>query len=209
MTKVVFFGASLVEGVGASAPNRRFSTVACGVLGWDELNLGLAGTCVTGRDADGQVLDEDSGLGRVPDVLEGQPDLVFVLHGGNDFAQGIPLGDPAQFQQGTFLWDYDTMARGLLFELAPAQVVLLTVPARRDGQTPNSAGLALADYNQVVQTVGARYGLRVLDTFADAGLDPVTDYAEDGIHPNDNGHQCLAAFIIDAVQGRPAPPATA
>ena len=205
MTKVVFFGASLVEGVGASAPERRFSTVACRVLGWEEVNLGIAGTCVTGRDHDGQVLDEDSGLGRVPDVLETQPDLVFVLHGGNDFAQGLPIGDPAQFQQGTFLWDYDTMARGLLFELQPAQIILLTLSDRRDAQTPNAAGLTLDDYNQVIQNVGARYGLRVLNTVADAGLNLATDYTDDGIHPNDAGHQCLAAFIIQAMQTRPAP----
>lgn len=207
MTKAVFFGASLVEGIGASAPDRRFSTVASRVMGWEEVNLGLAGTCVVGRDEAGQVLDENSGLGRVPDVLEVQPDLVFVLHGGNDFAQGLPLGDPARFQQGTFLWDYDTMARGLLFALPPSQIVLMTVPFRRDAQTPNSAGLTLADYNQVVQSVGARYNLRVLDTFAEAGLDLSTDYAEDGIHPNDNGHQCLAAFVIQAMQTRPAPAA--
>ncbi len=205
MTKVVFFGASLVEGVGASAPERRFSTVACRVLGWEEVNLGIAGTCVTGRDHDGQVLDEDSGLGRVPEVLETQPDLVFVLHGGNDFAQGLPIGDPAQFQQGTFLWDYDTMARGLLFELQPAQIILLTLSDRRDAQTPNAAGLTLDDYNQVIQNVGARYGLRVLNTVADAGLNLATDYTDDGIHPNDAGHQCLAAFIIQAMQTRPAP----
>ncbi len=205
MTKAVFFGASVVEGVGASVPGRRFSTMACGVMGWEEVNLGLAGTCVTGRDADGQVLDENSGLGRVPDVLEVKPDLVVVLHGGNDFAQGIPIGDPAQFQQGTFLWDYDTMARGLLFELQPAQVVLMTIPARHGAQTPNAAGLTLADYNQAVQNVGARYGLRVLDTFADAGLDPAADYTDDGVHPNDAGHQCLAAFLIQAMQSKPAP----
>jgi len=205
MTKVVFFGASLVEGVGASSPDRRFSTVACRVLGWEEVNLGIAGTCVTGRDHDGQVLDEDSGLGRVPDVLETQPNLVFVLHGGNDFAQGLPIGDPAQFQQGTFLWDYDTMARGLLFELQPAQIILLTLSDRRDAQTPNAAGLTLDDYNQVIQNVGARYGLRVLNTVADAGLNLATDYTDDGIHPNDAGHQCLAAFIIQAMQTRPAP----
>lgn len=205
MTKAVFFGASLVEGMGASAPDRRFSTVASRVMGWEEVNLGLAGTCVVGRDEAGQVLDENSGLGRVPDVLEVQPDLVFVLHGGNDFAQGLPLGDPARFQQGTFLWDYDTMARGLLFSLQPSQVILMTLTDRCDAQSPHSAGVPMAAYNQVVQTVGARYGLRVLDTFADAGLDLGTDYADDGIHPNDAGHQCLAAFLIQAMQAKPAP----
>lgn len=209
MTKAVFFGASSVEGVGASAPDKRFSTIASRIMGWDEVNLGLSGTCVTGRDAEGQVLDEDSGLGRVPDVLDAQPALVFVLHGANDFVQNVPIGDPAQFRQGTFLWDYDTMARGLLFELQPAQVVLMTVFDRQDAQSPNAAGLTLADYNAMVRTVGARYNLRVLDTFADAGLDFATDYAPDGVHPNDNGHQCLAAFIVQAMQAQPAPSVSA
>ncbi len=203
MTKVVFFGASSVEGVGASAPERRFSTVASQIMGWEEVNLGLSGTCVVGRDEAGQVLDEDSGLGRVPDVLEAKPDLVITLYGSNDFAQAKPLGDPAQFQQGTYLWDYDTLVRGLLFELQADQIVLMTAFDRRDAQAPNSAGLRLDDYNQVIRNVGARHGLRVLDTFADAGLNFATDYAEDGVHPNDAGHQCLAAFIADALQSKP------
>lgn len=205
MTKAVFFGASSVEGAGASAPGRRFSTVACGVLGWEEINLGIGGTCVVGRDADGQVLDEDSGLGRVPDVLDAAPDIVIVMHGSNDAVQAMPLGDPDRFQQGTFLWDYDTMVRGLLFELQPAQIILMTLFDRRDAQGPNAQGSMLADYCRVIRDVGARHSLRVLDTFADAGLDFNTDYAEDGVHPNDAGHQCLAAFLIQAMQTRPAP----
>lgn len=205
MTKAVFFGASSVEGTGASSPDHRFSTVASRVLGWEEVNMGIGGTCVVGRDSEGQVLDEDSGLGRVPDVLEVQPDLVIILHGSNDFAQAMPLGDPAQFQQGTFFWDYDTMVRGLLFELQAPQIILMTLFDRTDAQAPNAQGLMLDDYCQVIRTVGARHGLRVLDTFNDAGLSPATDYAEDGIHPNDNGHQCLAAFIIQAMQTRPTP----
>ena len=115
MTNCVFFGASTVEGAGASSPDKRFSTLVCRSMGWDEINMGIGGTCVVGRDDEGQVTDEDSGLGRVPDVLEAAPDRVLILHGANDFGTGQPIGDPKEFRQGTFLWDYDTMARGLLF----------------------------------------------------------------------------------------------
>ena len=65
--------------------------------------------------------DEDSGLGRVPDVLDAAPGPGLILHGGNDFAQSLPLGDVKEFRQGTFFWDYDTMLRGLLFVLHPGR----------------------------------------------------------------------------------------
>lgn len=205
MLKAVFFGASTVEGVGASAPERRFSAIVARTMGWEEINLGLGGTCVTGRDEAGQVTDEDSGLGRVPDVLAAAPDFVLVLHGANDFAQGRELGDPAQFRQGTFLWDYDTMIRGLLFELQPAQVAVCTCAYRADATTPNARGLTLSDYNQIIKNVGERYGLRVLDAYADAGMDSDNWHklSDDGVHPNDAGHQCLAAFVIQALHEKP------
>ena len=204
MTKAVFFGASSVEGAGASSPERRFSTIVCRTLGWEEVNLGLGGTTVTGRDDTGQVVALDSGIGRVPEVLEAEPDVVFILHGANDFAQSCPLGEPRLFRQGTFLWDYDTMLRGLLDGLEPDQITVSTCQYRADAETPNALGLTLADYNRIIREAGERYGLCTLDAYADSGLGPRNwaQFSADDAHLNDAGYEFLAAFFTESLRKR-------
>ena len=195
-------GASSVEGAGASSPERRFSSIVCRALGWEEVNLGLGGTTVTGRDDAGQVVALDSGIGRVPEVLEAEPDHVFILHGANDFAQSCPLGEPRLFRQGTFFWDYDTMIRGLLDGLEPEQISVSTCQYRSDAETPNAQGLTLADYNRVIREAGERYGLCTLDAYAESGIDAHNwpQFAADDAHLNDAGHQFLAAFITESIR---------
>jgi len=202
MTKAVFFGASTVEGAGASSPDRRFSTLICQTLGWEEINLGIGGTPMTGRDDKGMIVDEESGIGRVPDVLHAAPDIVVILYGANDFAGGKPLGEAGQFRQGTFLWDYDTVLRGLIENLPDAQIVLATLAYRADAETPNPLGLTLEDYNGVVRHLGDRYGLKVADAWANAGIDArnFAALSADEAHLNDDGHQRLAAFFIECLQ---------
>ncbi len=202
MTKAVFFGASTVEGAGASSPDRRFSTLICQTLGWEEINLGIGGTTMTGRDDTGMIVDEESGIGRVPDVLHAAPDIVVILYGANDFAGGKPLGEASQFRQGTFLWDYDTVLRGLIENLPDAQIVLTTLVYRADGETPNALGLVLEDYNSVIRHLADRYRLKLADAGANAGIDArnFPALSADEAHLNDDGHQRLAAFFIECLQ---------
>jgi len=202
MTKSVFFGASTVEGAGASTPEHRFSTVVCQTLGWQEINLGVGGTTMTGRDDKGMIVDEESGIGRVPDVLKAAPDIVIILYGSNDFAQSRPLGDADRFQQGTFYWDYDTVLRGLIENLPDTQIALSTLAYRADADTPNALGLTLEDYNEAVRKLSERYHLRLVDSYANAGIDRrnFAALSADDAHLNDDGHQRLAAFFIECIQ---------
>jgi lysophospholipase L1-like esterase len=172
MTKAVFYGASTVEGTGASTPEKRFTSVLCQTLGWQEINLGIGGTTMTGRDDKGMIVDEESGIGRVPDILHAAPDIVVILYGANDFAQSRPLGDPSQFRQGTFYWDYDTVIRGLIENL------------------------------QAIRQLSERYSLRLADVYANAGIDRrnFPALSADEAHLNDDGHQRLAAFFIECLQ---------
>lgn len=200
--RAVFYGASSTEGAGASSPEHRFSSVVCRALGWEEINLGIGGTCVTGRDAEGLVIDEDSGLGRVPVVLEAKPYILMILYGANDFGQAKPLGDASRFQQGTYFWDFDTMLRGLLAELQPEQIILSTAQYRADALTPNALGLTLEDYNRVVRQMADRYSLRLLDAFTDSGIDArnFDSLSADDSHLNDAGYERLAGFYIEALR---------
>ncbi len=202
MTKAVFYGASTVEGVGASKPEKRFTSLMSRTLGWEEINLGIGGTTMTGRDDSGLVVNEESGIGRVPDILNAQPDMVIILYGANDFAASCPLGDPSKFQQGTFFWDYDTVLRGLIENLPDAEVVTSTLAYRADAETPNDLGLTLEDYNQVVRHLSERYTLQLADAYTNSGIDKrnFASLSADDAHLNDDGHQRLAAFFIECIQ---------
>jgi lysophospholipase L1-like esterase len=202
MTKAVFFGSSLVAGAGAPSPERRFTTRVAGALGWEEINLGATGSTVTGRDSAGQVVDDESGIARVPDVLEAKPDVVVILYGCEDFRLSREMGDPGRFQQGTFHWDYDTILRGLLFELAPEQVVVSTMPYTKDGECPNLAGLTLKDYNAAIDSLAGRYLLRLLDPAQESMIcgDSFAALSSDAATLNDAGHERLAAYFIEALR---------
>ncbi len=201
MTKAVFFGASTIAGDGASSPVKRFSTLVSQALGWEEINLGIGGTTMTGRDDRGMVIDEESGIGRVPDILHAAPAWVVILYGANDFAAGKPLGDADQFQQGTFYWDYDTALRGLIENLPDAQILLMTLVYRADAALPNALGLTLEDYNGAIRQLADRYSLRLADAWENSGIDSrnFAALSADEAHLNDDGHQRLAAFVIECL----------
>ncbi len=202
MTKAVFFGASSVEGAGASSPEKRFSSIICRTLGWEEVNLGIGGTTMTGRGEDGLIADEESGIGRVPDILHAAPAVVLISYGANDFAQSCSLGELGKFQPGTYVSDYDTVLRGLIENLPGAKLVLATCQYRADSETPNESGLVLEDYNEGVRQLGERYGLETADAYRKSGIN-ASNFAAlsaDEAHLNDDGYQRLAAFLIECLQ---------
>ena len=202
MTKAVFFGASTIEGDGASSPEKRFSTLVCRALGWEEVNLGVGGTTMTGRGEDGLITDEESGIGRVPDVLHAKPDVVFISYGANDFVQSRPLGSLEKFAPGTYTSDYDTVLRGLIENLPGTRIILATCQYRADAETPNALGLVLDDYNNAVRQLGDRYQIETADAWKSSGIDAQNYGAlsADAGHLNDDGYQRLAGYLIECLQ---------
>ena len=202
MIKAAFFGASTVAGDGASSPEKRFTTVICRTLGWDEINLGVGGSTMVGRDDKGMIVDEESGIGRVPDILHAAPNIVVILYGANDFGQSRLLGEPDKFQQGTFLWDYDTVVRGLIENLPDTKIVLSTLVYRADADTPNAEGMTLEDYNGVIRQIAARYDLPLAEAYVGSAISKsnFAGLSADDAHLNDEGHQRLAAFFIECLQ---------
>ena len=202
MTKAVFFGASSVEGAGASSPDKRFSSVVCRTLGWEEINLGIGGTTMTGRGDDGLISDEESGIGRVPDILHAAPNVVVISYGANDFGRSCPLGEMGKFQPGTYVSDYDTVLRGLIENLPGAKLVVATCQYRADGETPNDLGLVLEDYNEGVRQLAERYELEMADAYRKSGINAgnFAALSADEAHLNDDGYQRLAAFLIECLQ---------
>ncbi|BDI32906.1 hypothetical protein CCAX7_49570 [Capsulimonas corticalis] len=188
-----------MEGAGATQPSNRFSTIVCATMGWREINLGIGGTTVVGRDEDGQLIRRDSGLGRVPDVIDANPDLAVILYGANDFGQSMELGSESERIWGTYYWDYDSMLRGILGGVPAEKIVLSTCQYRADANTPNEAEYILQDYNGVIKKLGAQYGVRVLDPYQNSTIDAhnFDKLSADPGHLNDLGYEQLAAFFIE------------
>lgn len=77
-TEVIAFGDSLVQGVGASAPEKNFVSVLSAQLGRPVVNLGVSGNTTA------------DGVQRLGELDKYQPKVVMVLLSGNDRLRQIP-----------------------------------------------------------------------------------------------------------------------
>lgn len=127
-------------------------------------------------------------------------DLIFVLGGLNDWANNITVGTISDSTIYTFYGALNTLITGLLNKY-PTQTIVLATPLHRNGDTvPNTASATLNDYRNAIISIGAKYGIVVLDLYATSGFYPdnTTNYnaiCPDGRHPNDAGHIKLANRI--------------
>src|SRR5579862_841853 len=93
MIRAAFIGSSLITGTDLPDTATRFSTVAAQILGWHEVNLGLAHARAGGTDNEGRIVSAVSGLTLAPDVLRAEPDVVIVLFGEEDYEDSILVGE--------------------------------------------------------------------------------------------------------------------
>lgn len=77
-TEIIAFGDSLVQGVGASAPEKNFVSVLSAQLGRPIVNLGVSGNTTA------------DGVQRLGEINKYQPQVVMVLLSGNDRLRQIP-----------------------------------------------------------------------------------------------------------------------
>jgi lysophospholipase L1-like esterase len=184
--RVIFFGSSTTEGSGATARERRWTSLVARRLGWTELNRGLSRSTLTnlGRKV-------PSGEERWREALAGEPaDVVFVMYGANDVLAHVPLGDPEA--PGTFRHAAATMLRGMR-ELLPHAVLVVCTP---------QPGRALTErrepYDLALAEAAATAGAIFLPAGAAFPEERLGELAADRIHLNDRGHAVLADFVAGA-----------
>ena len=159
---VLAFGDSLTRGTGAKDAE-SYPAVLAPATGLTIVNAGIPGE------------ESDAGLARLPDLLvEEQPDLVILGHGGNDLLRKRDLNlTKANLRQ--------------MIELAQASgasVVLIGVP---------KPGLFIGTH-PLYRELAEAEGIPVEDeALADILSDP--DLKSDAIHPNAAGYAELAAAI--------------
>ncbi|MCC2630222.1 MAG: arylesterase [Candidatus Paceibacter sp.] len=163
---VVAFGDSLVSGIGATEGNDLVSILSRKIRK-PIINKGVSGNTSA------------QGLARIDEVVALQPDLVFVLLGGNDALQRIS-------RQETFS-NLDTIISTL--QKNGAMVVLLGIQ-----------GGPLGDpFKSEFKTLANRYKLIYVPNVLE-GLFGHSDLMYDAVHPNDAGYRKMADRVYEAVK---------
>ncbi|EMY32222.1 G-D-S-L family lipolytic protein, partial [Arthrobacter crystallopoietes BAB-32] len=176
----VFLGDSYTEGIGASAPEQRWSTLVAGELGWEEVNLGVSGTGYHTSAGEAEYQN------RVGEVLEAEPRIVVVSGGQNDFSTyAVDPGGTVQAINGLYEALREELPRARLVAVGPS------TPGPVD-QTVRAIDAAVQD---AAEAVDATYvSLLEPDVFT------VDMVLPDQAHVDDRGHQAIADRVIAALE---------
>lgn len=197
--KVVFFGDSITQGVGASSPEKCYVSLFQAHHPEAEIvNCGISGTRFANQTdvpAD-DYLNVNRFTARV-ETLPEDADLVVVFGGTNDHGHGnAPLGKMGDTDDSTFYGAAHLLCMRLLKRYPKGEFLLLT-PFHRNGEcSPSIQGAMLADYVKAIRETAELFSIPVLDLYAVGGINPnIADqkatYMPDGIHPNDAGYERL------------------
>ncbi len=159
---ILAFGDSLTAGLGVS-PEQSYPAVLARLSGRRVVNAGVPGEVTA------------DGLARLPDVLdETRPQLLLLLHGGNDILRNL---DPVQAAGNLSAMVRQARARGI-------GVVLIGVPEKR----------LFSDSSPIYQALAEREAL-VFEGEIIAELVRSPAMKSDAVHFNASGYERLAQTL--------------
>ena len=162
---ILAFGDSLTYGTGASADS-DYPTILSKLSGHEVINVGVPGEI------------SSTGLKRLPALLEEyQPELLILIHGGNDFLRKIPK---QQTKENLEQMIDEAKQRDI-------KVVLLGVP---------SSTLFLLSSAEIYQEIAEQQNT-VIDLDTMPKILSSKELKSDTIHPNDQGYRLMAENIFN------------
>ena len=114
-------------------------------------------------------------------------DVVFVCGGTNDYGNNVP--------QATFTTALQTTIDTL--KANNTEVVACTPVYRTSKTGPNTQGLTLQDYCNIIKNVSAAKGIKCIDLYPLTNDGVFITFCPDGLHPNEVGHKIIADLIVD------------
>ena len=133
----------------------------------------------------------------------GNPNVIFVFGGTNDFGQSSPAALGEYVTSGTkdltkFRPAYQYLVEQLISKYPKSEIVLL-VPMQRSSFglfSENTQGWSFQDLRESVITIADMYGLKYID-LSKCGINQgnISYYTIDGLHPNSKGMIMLAEYI--------------
>ena len=199
--KLLFLGDSITEGVGTTAPEKRYFELLKARWGLKEtLGYGISGTRLAKQQMPSQNPSFDKYFAsRIGEMAEA--DGVVVFGGTNDYGHGdAPIGEFSDRTPETFCGAcHDLYTR--LIEKYPGKPIVIMTPLHRVGEmearTVHGRQVTLKTYVDIIRQVAEYYSLPVCDLFKTSGLQPAVPaiqegFVPDGLHPNDAGHEIIA-----------------
>ena len=209
---IVFLGDSITEGVGTSAPDKRYWEVVSQKTGAVCKGFGISGTRIARQlhPVEGAMHDFNHFITRV-DKMDEDADVVMVLGGVNDYGHGdAPFGTMADRTLDSFYGGLHTLYTALVEKYPTARIVIMTPlhwdEEDRGKETADGLSLVLKDYVNAIREVAEYYSFPVLDLYAASGIQPKLAvhkelYMPDGLHPSDNGNarmaECIVSFLTN------------
>lgn len=210
--KINFLGDSITEGAGASAHEKRYSTLACKMLGAEESNYGIGGTRIAKQVKRTNNPDDDVFMCRAVKMPK-DADFTFVFGGTNDYGHGdAKLGVFEDRDDYTFYGAFHNLVAYMVSSF-PKNKLCFILPIPRYGQdNPYGDGskdepiAPMSAYIEAEKEVLAYYGVEYLD-LSNKFCIPTTqqddgNWYKDGLHPNDAGHEILARQIVGYLKNR-------
>jgi acyl-CoA thioesterase-1 len=193
--RILAFGSSSTEGVGASSPAATYPSRLQDALAtaWSPRHP----VVVLNRGVGGE--DADDMARRLPTVIAERPDLIIWQTGSNDPLRGVPLD---RFEQ-------ETTAGIELIRAAHIDVMLLEPQLCRElDNKPVSV-----EYRDALRAIGDAMDVTVIRRYdlmrrwlADGALTPAQMLSPDGLHMADGGYAKLADAIAEDILRGTEPP---
>lgn len=211
---ILFLGDSITEGVGASAPDKKYTDIVGTKLGCRIVNYGISGTRIGRQKYTSDRTIRDIDFRTRVNLMEDEADVVFVFGGTNDYGHGtLHLGEPEQFKEDTFCSQFHLLIRELLKKYDKDKLCFI-LPLHRffeepmacKGDNANELGASLGEYVDAMRKILSVYKIDYIDLYENGFPKPLTDkgdeYTKDGLHPNDRGHEFVANCICDYIFGK-------
>lgn len=140
---------------------------------------------------------------------EGDPDIVVIFMGVNDFALGTPVGDydgtgPAVDYPSDFSEAYGRTVSVILDCYGDAEVYCCTfLPDRkRFSESVNGKRIDEEEYNQAIRTISENLGVKLIDLYRDSGITSsnIAEYTVDRLHPNEAGMALIAKTVAETIR---------
>ena len=170
--RVAFYGDSYTLGTGATAPEKRWSTIICADRGWNEFNPSVNGL--------GFVNNRTSTRDLPAEIIASEPDIVFVTMGLNDNFSFDAAASEIESRIGA---DLERLSEAL-----PEARFIVVEPFWYTDERPESVDIINGWVRDAAESIGADH-----IEGASRWIEGHPEWmAADGLHPNDEGYAAMA-----------------
>ncbi len=204
MIEINFLGDSITEGAGSSSEEKRYVSLVGKKTGVLARNYGKGGARIAFQtNAAGDLYDEYNFLKRAKTMENA--DFVYIFGGTNDYGHGdAKMGKYGDTDPYTFHGAVATLLDEVGGRFGFGNIAFI-IPIPRYNETSlygegnrREPGYPLEEYRKAILMETKARGIETLDLssyFGEPTTGAPSDKFQDGLHPNDKGHEIIAEVI--------------